>query len=138
MTVPYSTVDDIVDILEPQRTAVLVIDMQNDFCSSKGVHAQRHLDVTGGPEMAEKLVSFLNYCRNKQPDVKIFHTVTRHSKWDISPAYAHVFKSLPHEMVPICMVDTWGTQIWDEYPDLYPRDNEYLVPKGTTSKSPIL
>ena len=129
MAVPYSSVEDIVDILTPNQTAVLVIDMQNDFCNQKGVHAQRNLDVTGAPAMADKLVAFLNYCRTTHPDVKIFHTVTRHSKWDISPAYAHVFKSLPQDLVPICMVDTWGTEIWDEYPALQPRENEYLVTK---------
>ena len=129
MPVPYSTVDDIRDIVSLPQTAVLVVDMQNDFCSEKGVKANRGMDVRGTKQMGSELAQFLDTCRRDYPAVKIFHVVTRHSTWDISAAYAHVFRTRPSDLVPICMVGTWGTEIWEEFPGLQPGSNEYLIEK---------
>ena len=57
---PLTTLDE--KILGP-HTAVIVIDVQNDFCADQGCMAKEGFDVTDAQEMADRLPPFLATAR---------------------------------------------------------------------------
>ena len=126
----YRTIDDIEEIVDPKTTAVLVIDMQNHYCSTKGVAAQHGRDVSNIPKLAEGIVNFLEYCREHQPEIPIFHILTYHTPWSISPVHVRVFSRDPEEQKRyLCMKNTWDAEIFEDYPGLTPLPNEYVIVK---------
>jgi ureidoacrylate peracid hydrolase len=58
--------------LSPSDTALLVIDIQNDFCSPKGLLAARGKDVSGMDSMIEQLIRLVSMC--EQAGIPAFYT----------------------------------------------------------------
>ena len=50
--------------IAPEHTAIVVVDMQNEFCHSESVWVERGIDVSSVQEMAPKLVKFLAEARS--------------------------------------------------------------------------
>ncbi len=57
---PLDTLDKKV---RPAHTALIVIDVQNDFCADNGVMAQEGFDVTDAQAMAARLPAILSAAR---------------------------------------------------------------------------
>ncbi len=110
------------DWVDPKRTAILVIDMQNDFCSQKGASGKSG-DYAFRCEAAENLTTFLGAARAKR--VSILHVKTIHSEWTDTPAWLGRSKEGPN----ICRIGTWGSEWWEDFPELRPRNSEYMVIK---------
>ena len=51
------------DVFDPKRTALVVIDMQNDFCSEKGAYGRSGGSTQPVKEMARRLEGFLKIAR---------------------------------------------------------------------------
>ena len=51
------------ELVEPSHTALVVIDMQNDFCSPGGVFAQQGLDLSAYDSMVPRLAVLLDEAR---------------------------------------------------------------------------
>ena len=62
MVQEFRKLGDIVDILDPQKSANLVIDIQNHYCSEKGVATQKGHDVSHTRNLASRISEVLNYC----------------------------------------------------------------------------
>ncbi len=96
--------------LPSKHTAVIVVDMQNDFCNEKG-----KLFVPDSVKTIDNIAKLLEKARQK--DVKIFFTQDTHYKDD--PEF------------PIwgehCVEGTWG---WEIVPELKPREGEIVVRKN--------
>ena len=95
--------------LEPGRTAVLVVDMLNDFLDEAGA-----MPLPAGQRLYEPIRRLLAAARGHGASVI----------WvcDTHPPEDREFeKRTPH-----CLAGTWGAQIVDA---LEPRDDEYRVPK---------
>lgn len=95
--------------LEPGRTAVLVVDMLNDFLEETGA-----MPLPGGQRLYEPIRRLLAAARGHGSSVI----------WvcDTHPPEDREFeKRTPH-----CLAGTWGAQIVDA---LEPRDDDYRVPK---------
>ncbi|MHA1712747.1 MAG: cysteine hydrolase family protein [Candidatus Ranarchaeia archaeon] len=129
MPVPYSKASDIEDILDPAQCALLVIDLQNDFCSPNGVLAKRGADMTAIVKMAPLLADFLMYCRSRQPKVKIIHIITHHSEWTNSKPWMRRYKGIASELRRICVPGTWGADIYERHDELRPQHNEAVIIK---------
>jgi ureidoacrylate peracid hydrolase len=56
---------NLTDKVNPLTTALVVIDIQNDFCSSKGVLAKRGRDLSLMDPMIDTLEDFIETARNK-------------------------------------------------------------------------
>ena len=130
MSEKNNSLEDIIDIVEPDKTAILVIDMQNHYCSAKGVAAQKGRDVSRAAALSSRIVDFLNYCRQTQPKVHVIHIAMQHNPWTVSSVYKRVFSRIPEEQKRyMCITGTWDAEFFEEFPDLQPRDNEYMVAK---------
>ncbi len=51
--------------LDPKKTALIVVDMQNGFCSPKGSFARKGVDVSQMTIIAPKLVKFIEHLKQK-------------------------------------------------------------------------
>jgi nicotinamidase-related amidase len=106
-----------VEKFAPKVAAVLVIDMQNDFCHPDGIMAKRGFDVTGLPAMVARLEHFLEAARRHL--VPVIWVRTTHDDTTNSPVWlARHSTTLRAEKPPEmnCWTGTWGADFWGVIP----------------------
>ncbi|MDG6997940.1 MAG: cysteine hydrolase [Nitrososphaerota archaeon] len=112
--------------LNPKETALVVIDMQNDFCTKGGGMDKRGYNITHARKVIPNIARMLKYCRDAR--IKIFHvrvensTVTSSATWDDRPA-ARDDQKLGFRLIE---PGSWGAEIVDE---LKPIQGEPVVVK---------
>jgi nicotinamidase-related amidase len=92
-----------------QETALIIIDMQNDFCDPKGA-----LYVPSSRDTIEPIKSLLNKAREKS--VRVFYTQDTHTEDDME------FKIWPVHVIE----GSWG---WEIIPDLKPQKGDIVIRK---------
>jgi ureidoacrylate peracid hydrolase len=107
-------------ILEPASTAILVVDMQNDYCHVNGNVSSRGHDVSMIANMIPRLQHFLTEAR--QLKAKIIFIQCIHEPETDTEVWLkrHGGKPLPH-----CRKGTWGADFWG----VAPQDGEPVVIK---------
>jgi nicotinamidase-related amidase len=78
------------------RTALVIIDMQNDFCHDKGWLASLGVDVAGARKPIKPLRKFLPMWRSQGLPVVWVNWGNRPDRANLSPGLLHVYK--PHAM----------------------------------------
>src|SRR5665648_20494 len=63
---------NLVEKLNPRHTALIVIDMQNDFCSDTGLMAKLGKDVSQMDKLASDIQSLTDLCTKKY--IPVFYT----------------------------------------------------------------
>ena len=111
---------DVEELVHPRSAALLVVDMQNDFCDSQGSLAVSGADPSLIQAMAPRLLRFLDAAR--QTGLPIVHVRTVHSRWTDSESWLGRLKGRG----PICTPGSWGAEY---YPGFTPLDSEYVVTK---------
>ncbi len=120
------TFDELVD---PNTAALIVVDMQNDFCDSKGGLALHGGDPTLIQQMAPRLRRLLEAARKK--GLKIVHVRTHHSDWTDSESWLGRHTS----DFRICFPGSWGADYFagfeplDDDGEYKPGAHEYVVTK---------
>ncbi|MDT7880633.1 MAG: isochorismatase family cysteine hydrolase [Candidatus Hydrothermia bacterium] len=95
--------------LNSKESAIIVVDMQNDFCDPKG-----SLYVPESRKTIEPIMKLLEKARDK--NVKIFYTQDTHQKDDKE-----------FEIWPVHVVEgTWG---WEIIPELKPKEGDIIIRK---------
>lgn len=116
--------------VRPAHTAVLVIDMQNDFCAKGGMADREGFDVTPVSEMAARLPDFLNKARAAGALVVFVRNLysTEHNFY-LSDAWleqaARVRKG-SYTLHQVCGTDHWGGEF---YGNLRPETTDPVVTK---------
>jgi ureidoacrylate peracid hydrolase len=113
--------------VDPKHAAVVVVDVQNDFCSPGGHVHQRGQDVTPLQTMLGNLRRLLEGARQAGTRIiYVQHTVYRDGSTE-SPAYLAYRLKLHGGTYPeLCIDGTWGHQICDE---VAPQPGEIIVRK---------
>jgi ureidoacrylate peracid hydrolase len=111
---------DVVELVHPRQAALLVVDMQNDFCDSRGSLAVAGADPSMIQAMAPRLLRLLDSTR--AAGLPVIHVRTIHSRWTDSESWLGRLKGRG----PICSPDTWGSEY---YPGFTPLASEYVVTK---------
>jgi ureidoacrylate peracid hydrolase len=110
------------DKVRPEHTAVLVVDMQNDFMAPKLFSNQLGQDVSGMPELASRVRAFLDVARAQR--AHIVHIRADYGpEWMTGPMWERLER---HGLEPYCQPGTYG---FDFYPGLEPADGEPLITK---------
>ena len=109
--------------IAPEHTAILVIDVQNDFCHSNGVQAERGLDTVQAQEMVPRLLRFLSEVR-KYRTLIIFIRTAR-TEWSISPVSIERSMKFPKHLRLLCVEGTWGAEFYE----VSPQDEDCIVTK---------
>jgi|ERR1051326_3288721 ureidoacrylate peracid hydrolase len=104
---------DFEELVQPRHTALIVVDMQNDFCDSNGALARSGSDPSLIQAMAPRLLRLIEGAR--QNGLPIVHVRTEHSPWTDSPAWLGRHRDRPRT---VCFPGSWGA---DYFPGFEPR-----------------
>ncbi|MBB6732459.1 cysteine hydrolase family protein [Cohnella zeiphila] len=97
--------------LEPSKTAIIVVDVQNDFCHPEGACARRGNDVGAVKEMMPNLHRLLAYARTR--GVPVIFIQTFHEKATDSAAWTGRSDGKSSE---VCRTGTWGADFYEVAP----------------------
>lgn len=133
ITLPTATKTLRIDLT---KTALLVIDMQNDFCHPDGWLSHIGVDVTPARQPIGPLQKFLPALRNADVPVIWVNWGNRTDLRNLSPATLHVYNPtgdgvglgdpLPANGAPVLMAGSWAAAVVDE---LEPQAEDIRVDK---------
>jgi ureidoacrylate peracid hydrolase len=95
----------------PRRAALLVVDMQNDFCHENGALAKRGIDL--GPAQAINPVLLCLLDAARKAAIPILYTVNHHDAWTDSSAWRKRQDSDAHAL---CRTGSWGAEFYGVSP----------------------
>jgi ureidoacrylate peracid hydrolase len=100
--------------LSSSNTALLVVDVQNDFCHNQGVFSKYKSVTLDHVERAiSNLSTLIEKCRNF--DLPIIFIRTIHSTWTDSPSWLKRMEGAGEKM-QICRPDSWGSNFFNVAP----------------------
>ncbi|MBY9077830.1 cysteine hydrolase [Paenibacillus sp. HN-1] len=99
------------DLIMPERTALIVVDVQNDYCHPEGVLAAGGSDVSAVQEMMPRLHGLIAAAR--EHGVKIIFIQTFHERATDSPAWA---SRSGRTSLGICRKGSWGAEFYEVAP----------------------
>lgn len=108
----------------PERTAVLVIDLQNDFCSDRGALAVRGADVRRNQEILSGVASFVDEARAQGCLIVWVRQVA--DAYTASPARQARSAAMGRTATTVCARDTWGAEL---AAPLAPHSNDVVMEK---------
>jgi ureidoacrylate peracid hydrolase len=116
------------ELVNPAHAALLVVDMQNDFCDDRGSLAAAGADPSMIQAMAPRLLRLLAVGREAR--LPIVHVRTHHSRWTDSASWLGRLKGRGR----VCVPGTWGAEYYPGFeprvePDGAPGSSEYVVTK---------
>jgi biuret amidohydrolase len=117
------------EVLEPDRCAVLVIDMQKDLVDPAGKIAQTGLDMSGMYRILPRCAEFIEDARALDVPVVHIQTVTMLNGASDSPSWIRA-KGAMVRSDDFCLEGTWGAEICDE---VAPLADELVVTKHRSS-----
>lgn len=109
--------------LDHEKTALLIIDMQNDFVSQKGYLGLKGQDLSVVRETVPAMEKLLGFFRKSR--MQVIYTQTLHYRYTNTENW--VSRTPQKSLDPsICIPGTWGAEIIEE---LKPMENEAIVAK---------
>ena len=116
--------------VDPRHTALVVIDMQNDFIADEGLIAREGRDVSEAKEMAKHLPDLIKTARAAGVFVVFVRNVyTTENNFYLSDAWleqAARKRAGGYTRIPVCEDGSWGG---DFYGDVRPEPHDCIVTK---------
>ncbi|NET45809.1 cysteine hydrolase family protein [Okeania sp. SIO2B3] len=110
--------------LDLAKTAILIIDMQNDFCHPDGWLAHIGVDVTPARSPIQPLINFLPQLRSQNVPIIWLNWGNRSDLLNISAGLRHVYNPtgkgiglgdpLPKNNAPVLIEGSWAAAVVDE------------------------
>src|SRR4051794_16782092 len=101
------------NLLNPRSTALLVIDVQNDFCASSGVLARSGRDVTAIQRAVAQLSTLVEFCRKKKVPIVFTQLV-----YDLNKLpKTHTERMKLKKVKGLCAPRSKGTQFYKIQPE---------------------
>lgn len=98
--------------LEPKSTALLIIDIQNDFCSPSGLMASKGKDISGMDTMIEKIETLATLC--EEIEIPVFYTQQIYDRTKLTNLQKEQY-DLDGKMI-ICNIDGEGHKFYNLTP----------------------
>ena len=115
--------DGLGDILDPEHTAVIVVDMQNDFCAEGGyIHATQKADMSPNRDLARRLDELLAVARDAGAAVVWIRAIYDHDKLP-TPMLSKMLEK--GRGAVCCASGTWGADFYE----IAPLDGEPVIEK---------
>ena len=121
------------ELVDPATAALIVVDMQNDFCHQDGAEAAMGSNVNLAAPMAQRLKALLTQAR--AVSLRTIFVRTHHSPWTNSDVWlARGSGRHAKSSVSLCLPDTWGADFYDGLeprisPDCSPASSDFVVTK---------
>lgn len=112
---------DLAERVDPAHTAILVVDVQNDFCSDKGAFGKMGYDMSWMDPMVAQLKILLEEARRKEVLIVFIRGFETGKFLNAPLSETYNRRGFIHGLVP---KDTWES---DWYDDLAPRDAPYEI-----------
>jgi ureidoacrylate peracid hydrolase len=116
--------------LDPRHTAVVLVDVQNDFCAEGGMMSEEGLDLSAPQEMARRLPGLIDAARAAGALVIFVRNVysSEHNSYlsDTWLEQASRRRGDSYTRRPVCTADSWEG---DFYGDVRPAPGEPIVTK---------
>ena len=112
------------EMIDPKHTALIVVDMQNDYCSSNGDSCKQGRDIGMTQRMTPKLARFLTHCRSLR--LSVIHTRNVHSEFSETPVWK---RRSGGKISSVARLNSWGANWFEDYPEFTPRSEEYVIDK---------
>jgi ureidoacrylate peracid hydrolase len=107
---------------DPRWSALLVVDVQNDFVSPKGSATQRGEDVSASVAMVPRLVRLIDEAR--RVGLTVVYIKTTHGEWTDTPSW--IYRKSQQKVLNTCREGTWGAEF---YEGISPLPSERVVIK---------
>ena len=107
---------------DPQWSALIIVDVQNDFASPKGSAAQRGEDVSASQAMVPRLIRLIDEAR--RVSLPVIYVKTTHGEWTDTPSW--IYRKSQQSALNTCREGTWGAEFYD---GISPHPNERVVIK---------
>ena len=117
--------DPLSTTVDPAHTALIVIDMQNDFCSTQGKAATAGVDVSMMQEIIPRIADLLRVARRLKVPVVHLQVLQAADGHTLSKAHLRLLRSVS-PAAPFGIAGTWGGEFVDE---LKPEPREPVVVK---------
>lgn len=111
-----------------RETAVIVVDMQNDFCSSDGALAKLGADVSRNQEVAKLLPDFLD--RSRSAGALVVWILQNAKDEYVSDARRARAAAMGRGVTEVAEAGTWGAELYD---GLAPEDGDVTIEKSKYS-----
>ncbi len=127
-----SVLDTLPEIADPRHTAFLVIDIQNDNCSPKGMAALNGRDISRARQIIPNVKTVLAEARRLGLLIIFMRmTESKNGILESDPVFRRVAKTTASvDLAGYLMEGTWGNEVLDE---LEPRPNERQMIKYRSS-----
>jgi ureidoacrylate peracid hydrolase len=116
--------------VDPRHAALIIIDVQNDFCAPGGLVANEGQDVSEAVRVGERLPAFVDAARAAGVLVIFVRTVytTQHNFYLSDSLLEHAARRRPgrHIKTPFCVDGSWGG---DFYGKVRPQPEDPVVTK---------
>ncbi|HEX9445999.1 MAG TPA: isochorismatase family cysteine hydrolase [Candidatus Binatia bacterium] len=107
---------------DPRWSALLVVDVQNDFASPKGAAAERGEDMTDSLAMVPRLVRLIDAAR--AVGLTNIYIQTIHGEWTDTPSW--MYRASQQKKLNSCREGTWGAEFFE---GIRPLPSERIVNK---------
>jgi ureidoacrylate peracid hydrolase len=94
---------------QPGAAALLVVDVQNDFCSPRGASGQRGDNLMMVQSMIPRLLRFIE--RARAVALPIVYVRTTHSEWTDSPSW--LYRQSQQKALTSCREGSWGAEFYE-------------------------
>lgn len=91
---------------DPKHAALIVVDVQNDFCSPKGSAGKRGEDVSAAMAIMTPLTRLID--EGRRIGLTIVYIRTTHSEWTDTPSW--IYRSSQKSGLSTCREGTWGAE----------------------------
>jgi ureidoacrylate peracid hydrolase len=115
-----ANVAELAELVDPARTAVLVVDVQNDYCHPDGALGRQGVPTGAAMAMIPELRTLLRAARERGTRVIFIQTV--HTEETDSPAW---IRRSSGTSVSVCRAGTWG----GEFTGIAPHPGDVVVIK---------
>jgi ureidoacrylate peracid hydrolase len=112
-------------LLKPSRTALVIVDVQNDFCSPEGATAKSGRSVTACMEIIPRLNALLDGARASGVKVIFVKAIGTHA----TDSEAWSYRASDRARLGNCREGTWGAELYE----VSPLDGETVVVKHRNS-----
>lgn len=100
-----------------QRTALILIDLQNDFCHPEGTASKRGASTKTMQPAFKQIEELLQWARKQK--LPIIHAVSEHSEWTSSPSKNERYgRTNQQKHLTYCEPGSWGAEIYEPFTPL--------------------
>jgi ureidoacrylate peracid hydrolase len=108
-----------------EKTALILVDLQNDFCHPDGTAAKRGKNVSAFKRKLENIKHLLETAR--ETNISVIHVISEHSVWTESPSGKERFgRRNQNSHLSYCEPGSWGGEIHQYF---IPKSDEKVVAK---------